>query len=191
MKTKSVQRATSGKTRRRRSITFTGEEFGAMIVNYLNRKDRPVDDPIEKLVDLFQWPPNPHAIVDFSRDAVARRPHLRLQTERFLSVTPEGTVELRNEPIYTHKGPVSPIESDVMLAWNRCFISIERGLLDRVRRCKKEDCREWFFARYRHAMFHDKACRIAVENANPEYMERRREHLRKIREEGRKKGGKR
>ena len=174
----------------RKQRTFTGEELGLLVVEYLERSDRPPDDPVEGLVDRFQFPTNPHSTVDFFHEAVRKRPHLRLQTKRELEVTPEGAVVVKEIPVHGGEGPVPPSEARLMLAWNQCFVLISRGLLDRARRCAKEDCRKWFYARFRHAVFHHEACRVAVENANPEYRERRREHMRKIREQAARKKGK-
>jgi hypothetical protein len=183
-KLKKVEKAIARKQR-----TFTGEELGFSLVDYLERKDRPPDDPVEGLIGLFEFPTNPHAIREFSEEAVRKRKHLRLQTARVLEVTTEGTVAVKEVPIYAHDAPLQQPEAEVLRYWNKCYALIGRGLLDRVRRCAKGDCRKWFYARFRHAVFHDEECRLAVESANPEYKERRREHMRKIREQARK-GGK-
>jgi hypothetical protein len=170
----------------RKQRTFTGQDLGSLIIGYLERKDRPPDDPVEHLVELSQ--PSlltPHVIADFFNETPRHKPELALETRRLAYVTEEGTVAVKEQAVNVG-GPVSPVIARQKLAWNQCAVLLSRGLLDRVRRCAKEDCRKLFYARFRHAVFHDEECRLAVESANPEYKERRREHMRKIREQARK-----
>jgi hypothetical protein len=69
----------------------------------------------------------------------------------------------------------------MLLAWNHAVLLWVRGLLDRIRICARARCGKLFFARFSHSEYHEDACRIAVEVANPEYKKNRREYMRKIR----------
>jgi hypothetical protein len=168
---------------------FSGETHGGLVAEYLNQDDRPADDPVQELIERFQDPRlDPHEVVRFSREVVKKRPHLELKTLRVLKVNSVlRTVEVDEVPVVGDgEGPlrISAVASQMMLAWNRCFILIHRRLLDRIRQCKQ--CSKWFYGRFSHSAFHDDTCRVAFETTNPEYKERRREYARKVREQEKK-----
>jgi hypothetical protein len=79
-------------------------------------------------------------------------------------------------------GPLPEKIALEMPEWNRALILLERKMLDRIRECKKPDCKKPFWARFSHSEYHSEACRLAVEAANPVWKERRRDHMRAQRE---------
>jgi hypothetical protein len=58
----------------------------------------------------------------------------------------------------------------------------EIGKIHSIRRCAREDCRRWFFARYGHQRFHSGECQIAVLQADPVRKAQRAKHMRWLRQ---------
>jgi hypothetical protein len=179
----SMSRSHIKKTKLRKKLrTFTGEDLGTALIDYLERTDRPADDPVETLVDLHErlrsGEDTRDEIVDLINQSVRNRPEFC--TVPNASRTPEGTVKVEDVPALS--GPVHPVIARQMLEWNRAVVLLKRGMFDRIRRCAKQDCRKLFFARFSHSEYHDEACRLAVESQNPVWKERRRDYMRAVRE---------
>jgi hypothetical protein len=170
----------------RRQRTFTGEDLGTWVIQYLGRTDRLRDDPIEKLVELI--------------NRAHRSEDVRTEIEQLVTETNKAwnfrmvyetsrasgggvTVALKG----VADRPNSPAFNRALPEWNRCMVLLEQGLLDRLRYCAH--CNKLFYARFAHSEYHDDSCRVAVEVANPIYRERRAAYMRQQREKARK-GGK-
>jgi len=59
----------------------------------------------------------------------------------------------------------------------------EIGKIHSIRRCAREDCRRWFFARYDHQRFHSSECQIGALQADPIRKTRRAAHMRQLRQD--------
>lgn len=162
--------------------TFTNEDVGGYVIDYLNRTDRLADDPVEKLVNLAERLRSGEDVrdemVQLINSTVGSRPEY--STVCIASRTPEGTVTVRDVPAL--KGTIEIAFAEHLLEWNRGMVLLKRGMLNRIRHCKKPDCRKLFWARFSHSEYHDESCRLAVEAASPIYRERRRDYMREQRE---------
>ena len=96
------------------------------------------------------------------------------------SRTPEGTVAVTDSPVLD--GPIDEKLARQLIEWNRCLVLLKRQMLDRIRRCANPECRKRFWARFSHSEYHDEACRLEVEAANPLWKERRRDYMRRQRQ---------
>src|SRR5271156_2253648 len=178
----------SKKAKMQMERTFTGEDLGTDLIEYLGRQDRPADDEVEKLIELAHQSRQSDV-----RDEMGKLIRDTNTAWDFRMVytptrTPEGaaTVVLRHA---TNRPPGDNPEFNrqfnrQLLAWNQTMVLHERGLLDRVRKCAH--CGNLFFARFSHSEYHSDECRIAAEVANPIYRERRAEYMRKQRKDAKK-----
>jgi hypothetical protein len=166
--------------------TFTNEDLGSYVIDYLNRTNRLADSPTETLVKFQQRLRAGEDVRDemarFINDTVRENPEWI--PVPFAGVTPEGTVTVGDRlPL---RGQLPAIIALEIPEWNRAVNLLRRGMLDRIRECKKPDCKKLFWARFSHSEYHDESCRIAVEVANPLWKERRRKHMREQRQAERK-----
>lgn len=171
---------------KRRLRRFTGEDLGREVIAHLERTNRLADSPVEKLIDLQQrlrsGEDTRDEMVALINDTVRENPEWCPLP--VASRAEDGTVTLADRA--SLRGTVPPEIAMEMMEWNRCLALLRGNMLDRVRRCAKPDCKKLFWARFSHAEYHDETCRIAVEAANPEYAERRRDYMREQREAERK-----
>ncbi|SRR6266436_7447016 len=166
----------------RKQRTFTGEDVGTNLIDYLGRTDRPADDPIERLVKLQQ------RLGEDVRDEMVQLIQDTNEAWNFRMVhspsrTPEGGVTVRLVPA-SDRPTVDPVFNRQLLAWNQTLVLLERGMLNRVRKCAH--CEKLFWARFSHSEYHDESCRLAAEAANPLWKDRRREYMRAQRKSERK-----
>ena len=161
---------------RRSARTFTGEDLAGPVIIWLKDKDCAPDDPVRQLLERSRRPWEVQDTIEFIK---AKELEWDFHYCREVTLTSEG-------PKLTLKHvtnlPITPENSKRLLAWNDAVLLWSRGLLDRIRRCAREGCGELFFARFSHSQFHQDACRLATEVANPEYKKSRREYMRAQRE---------
>ena len=164
----------------RSARTFTGEDLAGRVIAWLQDKDCPPDDPVRELREHADRPWDMHGAKDF---IMATERKWAFHFYRSVEIAPEGP-KLKLQHVTNQ--PITPENSKRLLAWNDAVLLWSRGLLDRIRVCAREGCGKLFFARFSHSEYHEDACRLAVEVANPEYKQSRREYMRKQRQQAKK-----
>lgn len=81
--------------------------------------------------------------------------------------------------------PIGRMKPARALALFKLLQLAEQGLLDRLRQCAKPACGRWFFARFRHQRFHSTKCQLDVFRSAPEWKQKRRDYMKRLRHEER------
>jgi hypothetical protein len=165
-----------------RTRIFTGEDLATTVIPWVEKA--PEGDEVRRLVELSErmrsFEDVRDEMVDHIRDTVEK------WGESFVWVasrTPEGGVTVDQVHVTKRAAefetPEMKAQAEQELAWNNALLLLKRDMLHRIRHCRQ--CGKLFFARFAHSEYHEEACRLAAEAANPEYKNRRREHMRKQR----------
>jgi hypothetical protein len=156
--------------------SYFGELDAAVVVNWLNSKRKLAGDPIEKLVELNQQLPiqaTEHQIETFlgrlvRRAKVAVAPVLK-------SAAPDyWQIEWK---------PVGRMDPEQGLALIRLLHMADKGLIGRVRKCAKEACGKWFYAKFEHQRFHSERCQQETFKTSPAWKKQRAEYMKRLRQE--------
>jgi hypothetical protein len=177
----SIRKFANDESRKSSVHVFRGQDLAGKVLEWLRRKDRPSNDPVERLVRLefersreyLPWQ-NQRAqqIVELVNDTeLLWNPGQALFADRLAH--DDWTVSWK--PMGLSKEP------NGMLAIHKCLLLKEQGLLDRIRQCARPGCGEWFFAKFDHQIAHADACRIAMLSADEKRKEARREYMRDLR----------
>jgi hypothetical protein len=160
---------------------YLGERSAKILLEWLNSKARPKNDRVGKLLalndDLSALPSTPEQLKRMlgaakKIDGLVRGSKLRLMP--VLDMTAGSSSGSR----YWHVEWV-PTKSTLQ---TRALVELLRlassGSLSRIRRCGDSDCHVWFFARFRHQMFHSQHCQKEAFRKDPAEMARRRDYMR-------------
>jgi hypothetical protein len=166
--------------------SYFGEFDSAPLLQWLNRKGRPANDPVEKLVRLARNLGDARALVLGRDHAEEIRATVSGTVRRFKvgvapvvgSVTP-GTWEV-DWKLTGNKMP--PLQG---LALIRLLHTASHGLLDRIRECEWHECKKWFFARFSH-----QECCSAIHQqkrvrSTEQWKKQKREYMQRLRAEAR------
>jgi len=166
------------------SRTFWGESDASPLLDWLNRKDRPHLDPVERIVLLHkELRDAPAAFRRYlarkgdSRDAIRKLVAETVRTWRFTLVPVVGnTLEGSWVADWRHLARVSPAQA---LAFVKALHLANQQLLDRIRQCRK--CGTWFFARMIHKEFCSTRCQQLYIRSTDKFKKERREYMRRLR----------
>jgi hypothetical protein len=166
-----------------RGHKFIGEDEAGEIIEHLNKPKLKPADPVAVLVELAR-----------RYEAEGDEPEkFALGTKIVNHINASMTKhKLRRVEIHTFHGPEgfgtipAPLGDPARAELSRrfhCAVDLHKqGLLGRIRRCAKADCRAWFFAVLPHQMFHSDACRTATTSTDPKFRERRMKYMRYMRQ---------
>lgn len=161
--------------------SYFGEFDALPLLDWLNRKDRPRNDPIEKLVRLNAAVGDSRALVlghDAAQEIQATTTALvrrsGLGTAPVVSaVTPSGW-----EVTWNLAGNMNPSQA---LAFIRLLHTASQGLLDRVRQCAWSECGKWFFARFSHKECCSGRCQQNRVRSTEEWKKSKRVYMQRLR----------
>ncbi|MBZ5641595.1 MAG: hypothetical protein LAO19_02445 [Acidobacteriia bacterium] len=179
---------------------YLGENGARAVIEWLNlRPKKKSDDPVEQLIRAYaKWTAgeNVNAATKQIR-SILRRSKLVLTPYWF-------PVTLHVMRFSKHRGELAPkpitdwrrwgIEWDATaegmdraqsLALRELLELASRGLLGHVKKCERGECGRWFFARFRHQRFDSKKCQLEVFRSSPEWKQKRREYMKRLRHEER------
>jgi hypothetical protein len=170
-------------TGKSRVHAFQGEDLAGPVLDWLSRGGRPADDKTERLVRLeYERSQEPLPGVT-GEDRAPRIVQLVNDTMRLwdfglshtaTQVGHDWSVDWRSKP----SREASPLE---MLAFHNALLLKQQGLLDRIRRCARPGCSEWFFGKFDHQTFHTDKCRVAVLSGDEQRKEARKKYMRDLR----------
>jgi hypothetical protein len=70
-------------------------------------------------------------------------------------------------------------------AFGLAFIALlrlaDRGLLGRVRKCDRQECGRWFYARFNHQLFHSRPCQERTYRTDPAWKKKHAEQMKRLR----------
>jgi hypothetical protein len=155
---------------------FWGEGDGQILTAWLNRKNRPAGDPVEKLVRLLSGPVDP--LRDVRRE-IGNIVRLSVRQSGFamspaVSVTATGEWSVK----WILLGSMKPEHG---LAFIKLLRLAEDGLLARVRQCAWQECRRWHFQRFTHQVFCTSRCQQRAAHSTPQWKAARRIYMRRLR----------
>jgi hypothetical protein len=160
--------------------TFIGEEDSASLIKRLN------SDPEGDLVHLLDY-------AECLRDAVLKKPvseDRRRLAVRCIERINSTLQEFAFSPIFEGisgdrwvidwgSGNASRRQAAAVLV---LLDLAEQGLLHRVRMCANAKCLRWFYARFDHQRFDSEKCQQEVYRADPQWKQKRREYMKKLRQ---------
>jgi hypothetical protein len=164
--------------------TFWGEADASPLLDWLNRKNRPHGEPVERIVLMHKELRNaPVAFLRYMkrsgdvRDDIRKLVAKTVRSWRFAIVPVVGnTLEGSWSADWRHSARVSP---DHALAFVKALHLANQQLLDRVRRCR--ECGKWFFARMIHKESCSTRCQQAYIRSSEDFKQKRREDMRRLR----------
>jgi len=158
--------------------SYFGEFDSGPLLEWLNKRGRPANDPVEKLIRL-------NADLDgFSVGDVVKE----IQTSVAAIVR---RAKLGVAPIVGAVGPkswdvdwrlVGKMYPPQALALIRLLHLAARGALDRVRHCENKKCGRWFYGRFSHQRFHSLVCQQETFRHDPDWQAKRREYMKDLRQ---------
>lgn len=169
------------KRKRRAEQNYWGGRSAESLTEWLNTKDRPAQDPVEKLIKL-------HSAIGTPLRDVPREIQILVQRlvagYKFAVAPVIGDVtreqwEVSWRPAWPLGSKMSP---DQGLALIKLIQLAGQGLLRRVRQCRFKKCRQWFFARSEHnPFFCSQKCRDGHRRSTPKWKKYRRVYTRQYR----------
>jgi hypothetical protein len=163
--------------------SYFGEFDAAPLLDWLNRKDRPRGDPVEKLIRLDASVGDVRAMVLGNDSAKEIHATVAAVVRRYkIAVAPVvGSVAVGSwEVDWRLVGKMPPLQG---LAFVKLLHLASRGVLDRIRQCKWERCAKWYFARFNH-----QGCCCARHQQNhvratEQWKKHKREYMQRLRAE--------
>ncbi|SRR6266571_1241686 len=155
---------------------YFGEFDAAVVVDWLNSKRKLPGDPIEKLVELNVQLPiraTEHEIGAFLGRLVRRS---KFAVAPVLESAAPGLWRIDWKL-------VGKMDSEQGLALRKLLHLAEMGLIGRVRKCAKEACGRWFYAKFEHQRFHSKRCQQETFKTSPAWKKQRAEYMKRLRQE--------
>jgi hypothetical protein len=143
----------------------------SVVVDHLNRKDLPADDPVKRLLRLYQQLQNPFTYEQAKLDIPQFIRKLTLPPLRFALVPVVGEMDSSGHwPVgWQFTGKVS---QDLALP----LIKLITLGGERFRECL--NCGTWFYARRSHMKFCRVGCQYEAQHADPEFKKRRADKAR-------------
>jgi hypothetical protein len=154
--------------------SYWGEMDASPLIAWLNSKRRPAGDPVEKLIEM-----NGSLLIDVTPEDI--RSYLeRLVRVTKLAVAPAvaGIDPGRWEVDWRMVGSMDP---DQGLALVKLLHLADKGLIDRIRKCRKKSCSRWFYAKFEHQRFHSERCQQETFKADLSWKKKRREYMKRLR----------
>jgi len=164
-------------TQRKVSRSYWGEETAAVLLDWLNRPNRPRNDPVQRLVDMQikTDPSNPDPrwkMVAFVNRTVRQ---WNLHLVPVASVAPDGwTADWRHNPTRN----AHPLQ---LLAFVKALHLAEQRVFGRVRKCARPGCSKYYFARFVHQDFCSGKCQRLDLRSTQEWRAKRAEYMRRLR----------
>jgi hypothetical protein len=156
--------------------SYFGELDAAVVVDWLNSKRKLPGDPIQKLLELNQELPiqaTEHQIGAYLSTLVRRAK---------LAVAPI-LVEAAPDHWRIEWKLVGKMDPEQGLALIRLLHLADKGLIGRVRKCGKEACGKWFYAKFEHQRFHSERCQQETFKTSPAWKKQRAEYMKRLRQE--------
>jgi hypothetical protein len=152
------------------SYSYWGEFDAEPLVGWLNSESRPTTDPVEKLLMLNRQLPieTTEQEVSACLGGIVRRYKL--------AVAPvlQGAAPDRWRIDWRLVGSMHPSQG---LALVKLLHLADRGLIGRVRKCARNQCGKWFFARFQHQRFHSERCQQETFKSDPEWKMQRAKYM--------------
>ncbi len=154
--------------------TFHGEEIAAPLVRWLNAGGGKLPGVVEliEIAERHHRTENPKL-----RALLLAKANAVLLDYRFAPVIDHLNDRWEIEWHDAGKGGVGAQASAILLLLDLA----EAGLARSVRRCEKDDCQQFFFARFDHQKFHSDKCRTAALASDPGRREARRHYMKELR----------
>jgi len=156
--------------------SYFGELGAAVVVDWLNSRRKLANDPIEKLLEFNSQLPlqaTEHQI-DAYLSALVRRAKFAVAPVLVNAAPDKWRIDWKL---------VGKMDAQQGLALTRLLHMADQGLIGRVRKCAKESCGRWFYAKFEHQRFHAKRCQQEKFKTSPEWQEQRREYMKQLRHE--------
>ena len=156
------------------TYSYWGEFDAEPLIEWLNSKAKLANDPIEKLLTLNRQLP-----IESTEQEV--RSYLAGLVRRSrLAVAPVliGARPDRWRIDWRLVGKMHPSQG---LALVKLLHLADRGLIGRVRKCARNQCGKWFFARFQHQRFHSERCQQETFKSDPEWKKQRAEYMKDLR----------
>jgi hypothetical protein len=155
---------------------YWGELDAAPLCEWLNAKNRPASDPVEKLLRLSGERDTPlRAVVRETRDGVSA-----LVRKYKIAVAPV-VGDVRDGEWEVHWRLVGKMPPKQGLAFIKLLHLADKGLLARVRQCARKECARWYFARFEHQGFCSSRCQQLNAKSAESWKAKRREYMRQLR----------
>ena len=160
---------------------FWGEIDSQRVIDYLN-SPHPDGDPVERLVQL-----NGDVVQGVVRIGAMPGDQIRSLVAEAVTAT-----QLATAPAVLEVGArywkvdwrlVGHMDPRQALAFINVLHCASKGVLWRIRRCRRSDCGKWFFARFRHGLFCSEDCGKRYYSSSPEYRNQKREAAKRYRRE--------
>lgn len=175
------------KTRQSRvhTKTFWGESDATPLLDWLNAKNRPEDDQVERLVLLNRELRDPAAAIRRylasgvdTREMIRRHVAKTVRAWKFSLIPVVGnTPENGWTADWRHLACVPPAQA---LAFVKALHLANQQLLDRIRQCR--ECKKWFFARMIHKESCSKKCQQLYIRSSEDFKQKRRQEMRHLRQ---------
>jgi len=163
--------------------SYFGEFDSGPLLDWLNRKDRPANDPVEKLVRLDASVGDARTIIVGQDAAEELRSTVAAVVRRFkVAVAPlVGAVTPGSwEVTWRLVGKMPPLQG---LALVKLLHLADKGLAGRVRQCAWQECAKWFFARFSHQECCSGRCQQSRVRSTEQWKKQRREYMQRLRAE--------
>jgi hypothetical protein len=165
--------------------SYFGEFETVPLLQWLNRKDRPTDDPVEKLIRVSREYGGVRAVIS-GNDPAAKIEKIVSETVRKYKVGVAPVVDVVTLSSWDVKWQlVGRMDPSQGLALIRLLHAASRGLVDRIRQCAWVQCRKWFFARFSHQECCSVRCQQQRVRSTEEWKKKKREYMRSLRAENR------
>lgn len=165
-------------------------EFDAMpVVRWLNSKQRPAGDVVEKLIQWNRELPIRGTVGSLSpvKERKVQRYLATIVRETKFAVAPVLASAKRDEWRIDWK-PVGNMDHEQYLALWKLLYLAEKGKIGSLRPCAKETCRcpdtgrpWWFYVRFKHQRFHSEQCQQETFKSRPSWKKKRAKDMKKYR----------
>jgi hypothetical protein len=157
-----------------RNYSYWGELDSTPLIEWLNSKARQASDPVEKLLALNRQLPidSTEQEVNSYLAGVVRRSKLAVAPVLVGAQRDRWRIDWRLV------GNMSPSQG---LALIKLLHLADRGLIGRVRKCARNQCGKWFFAKFQHQRFHSTPCQQETFRSDPEWRRQRALYMKELR----------
>jgi hypothetical protein len=179
---------------------YLGEKQARAVIEWLNAKPKKkLSDPVEQLIrEYAKWTAGANV------NAATKKVRLILHKSKLVLTPYWFPVTIFAMRFSRHRKTMAPkpltdwqrwgIEWDPTaegmgraqaLALRELLELASRGLLGHVKKCERKECNRWFFARFHHQRFHSQKCQLEVFRSSPEWKQKRRDYMKRLRHEER------
>jgi hypothetical protein len=157
---------------------YWGELDAGPLCQWLNRKDRPAKEPIEKLVRLNSELGTP--MRDVAREIQSIVGALVRRFKVAVAPVVRSVTTQSWEISWGLVGKMAPAQG---LALVKVLHLADKGLLMRVRKCAWQECGRWYFARFQHQEFCSGRCQQRAARSTQEWKDKRKAYMKRLRRE--------